>query len=271
MNKSDLSIASFQLIDSHAHLDFDRFDTDRRQVLERAHAAGVGMIISIGTTVSSSKAAYRLACMHSSIVSSAGIHPHNVDAFSDGQWSELEELWAQDRVVGVGETGLDYYYDHADRQRQRDIFIRHLNVSQRLNIPVIVHIRDAFDDALAIMREVGVAAGGVVHCFTGGIEECERALDLGLHISISGIVTFKNAKSLHAAVRIIPDDRLLIETDAPFLAPVPHRGKRNEPAYVIETAKTVAYLRDQDLAVVVERTRHNAISLFELPWHTSSA
>ena len=181
------------------------------------------------------------------------------------QTSQNSKLWTHERVVGIGETGLDYYYDYADRHRQRAVFARHLDAAQRLNMPVIVHIRDAFDDAFDTMHEVGVSAGGVVHCFTGGVQECRRALDLGLHISISGIVTFKNARALQAAVPMIPNDMLLIETDSPFLAPVPHRGKRNEPAYVVETAQCLAELRGQSLTELVKYTRKNTIELFGLP------
>jgi len=246
-------------------LDFDRFDNDRQAVIDRAHAAGVDTVISIGTSVASSQAAHGLACRHPSIFSSAGIHPHDADAFDDRDWPKLVELWKHSRVVAIGETGLDYYYDYADRSRQQDVFARHLEVAQKFDMPVIVHIRDAFDDAFQIMKDVGVSAGGVVHCFTGGIRECERALQLGLYVSISGIVTFKNAKAIQAAVPIIPNDKLLIETDSPFLAPVPYRGKRNEPAYVVETARMVANLRGQSLDTVAQNTRRNTIELFRLP------
>jgi TatD DNase family protein len=180
----------------------------------------------------------------------------------DEQWTELEELWTQPKVKAVGETGLDYYYDYSDRIRQQAVFERHLDASERLKMPVVIHIRDAFDDAYRLMTNSG--ATGVVHCFTGGPEECERALAMGMYISLSGIVTFKNAKALRAAVPMIPADRLLIETDAPFLAPVPHRGKRNEPAFVVHTAAVVAELRGEHMESVCEITRQNTIELFGL-------
>lgn len=251
------------LIDSHAHLTFDRFDADRGAVLDRMSAAGVERVITIGTDVPSSRAAAALAGSDGRIFASAGVHPHQADEFDDGDWGVLEALWGDERVVAVGETGLDYYYDYSDRQRQQRLFRRHLEAAKRREMPVVIHIRDAFDDAFGLMDEVG--AGGVVHCFTGGPDECARALALGFCISLSGIVTFKNAKALRAAVAGIPDDRLLVETDAPFLAPTPHRGKRNEPAFVVRTAEEVAALRGQDFATVCALSRANTVRLFGLP------
>ncbi len=253
-----------RLIDSHAHLDFDRFDADRDAVLARAAAAGVEQIITIGTTLDSSRRAFELTQEYPQIYSAAGIHPHSSSEFNDADWSELEVLWAEDKVRAVGETGLDYFYDHSTPDRQRALFKRHLEVALVVDLPVIVHIRDAFDDAFALAKEVGLGAGGIVHCFTGGPEACERALDLGFHISLSGMVSFKSAKALRRAVPMIPIERLLIETDSPFLAPVPHRGKRNEPAFVLDTARAVADLRGMPLAELAEHTRQNTIEIFGL-------
>lgn len=253
----------YPLIDSHAHLTFDRFDGDRDAVLDRMSAAGVEAAITIGTDVDSSTAAAALADGDARLFASAGIHPHQADAFDDARWGALEALWSRDRVVAVGETGLDYYYDYSDRKRQQRLFRRHLEAAKQRDMPVVIHIRDAFDDAFRIMGEVG--ARGVVHCFTGGPEECRIALDLGFYISLSGIVTFKSAKALRSAVPGVPDDRLLVETDAPFLAPTPHRGKRNEPAYVVRTAEEVAALRGQDFAHVCAISRANTQRLFGLP------
>ena len=179
-------------------------------------------------------------------------------------WRQLEDLLSDPRVVGVGETGLDYYYDSTPPQQQRDSFRRHLQLSRRFNKPVIIHIRDAFDDAFRIIDEEGLGAGGVVHCFTGGYGECQAALDRGLYISLSGIVTFKSAKGLRAATPLIPDDRLLIETDSPFLAPTPHRGARNEPSFVVDTAMCVAALRGQSLERLSQLTIQNTTNLFSL-------
>ena len=256
------SISRPRLIDSHAHLDFDRFDGDRSTVLERAREMGVEAVITIGTDVASSRRALDIAQTYDTVYASAGIHPHQADQFDDAHWCHLEEMWSQEKVKAVGETGLDYYYDYSDRIRQQSVFERHLDASERLDMPVVIHIRDAFDDAFGLMKQS--KAKGVVHCFTGGPEACERALNMGMYISLSGIVTFKNAKALRSAVPMIPEDRLLIETDAPFLAPIPHRGKRNEPAFVVHTAAVVAELRDQSIEHVCQTTRQNTIDLFKL-------
>ncbi|MBV72248.1 MAG: hypothetical protein CMH52_13060 [Myxococcales bacterium] len=254
-----------QLIDSHAHLDFDSFDHDRPAVLERAQAAGVSTVISIGTTIESSTHAAALANQHSMVFSTAGIHPHQVDAFVDEDWHHLETLWASPKVVGVGETGLDYFYDVSCRTRQKALFKKHLKAAERLDYPCIIHVRDAFDDAFSLIENVGVGQRGIIHCFTGGKDECQRALDLGLYISLSGIVTFKNARGLRESVSMIPDDRILVETDAPFLAPVPHRGKRNEPSFVEKTARVVAELRGQSFEDLAYITTRNTERVFSLP------
>lgn len=252
------------IIDSHAHLDFDRFDADRGAVVARADAANVDTIITIGTDLASSRRALDLAKTYPNIYCSAGVHPHQVDAFADADWPALVALFDDPKVRAVGETGLDYYYDYGDRDRQRLMFRRHLELCGAVGRPVVVHIRDAFDDAYAIVEDVGLPAGGVVHCFTGGPDECARALDLGFHISLSGICTFKSAKALRRAVAQIPIDKLLIETDSPFLAPTPHRGKRNEPAFVVHTAHEVAKLRDEPVSTICEATRQTTIDLFGL-------
>ena len=259
------TLMNFPLIDSHAHLDFDVFDDDRTAVFERARAVGVQQIVSIGTTVTSSKAAAALASSHDMVFSTAGIHPHRADDFDDADWPVLEALWQEDKVVGVGETGLDYFYDHGTPERQKELFARHLRVAQALDYPVVIHIRDAFDDAFDIIEREGCGDRGIVHCFTGGVEACRRALDLGLYISLSGIVTFKNAKALREAVELIPLERVLVETDSPFLAPVPHRGKRNEPSFVVETAKTVATLMGVPLEELSRHTIQNTRHVFRLP------
>jgi TatD DNase family protein len=207
-----------RLIDSHAHLDFDKFDEDRPDVLARAAAAGVDTILTIGTDLASSRRALALASKAYEgvrIFASAGVHPHQADAFDDAHWLDLTALFIHPRVKAVGETGLDYYYDFSDRGRQQVLFKRHLELCGEVGRPIVVHIRDAFEDTWRLVEAVGLPAGGVVHCFTGGPAECEKALSLGFHISISGIATFKNAHELRAAVALIPDDRLLVETDSP--------------------------------------------------------
>lgn len=199
------------------------------------------------------------------VFASAGVHPHAVDDFDDDDWPALAALWSHPRVCAVGETGLDYYYDYGDPERQRRLFRRHLVAAKEVGLPIVVHIRDAFDDAFDLIEEVGVQSGGVVHCFTGGPAECDRALALGMHISLSGIVTFKSATSLREAVAQIPADRVLIETDAPYLAPAPMRGRRNEPGYVVHTARAVAALRAVEYDALCRTARENTIRLFGLP------
>lgn len=254
------------LIDSHAHLDFDKYDGDRDAVLSRAAEAGVERIITIGCDLASSRRAHDLACAHPGrLFAAAGVHPHEADAFDDDDWPALRALMTAPEVVAVGETGLDYYYDRSARPRQRAMFERQLVASAEIGKPVVIHVRDAFDDAWEILDAVGAPAGGVLHCFTGGPAEAERAVALGLHVSFSGIATFSSATALREAVTRVPADRLLVETDAPFLAPVPMRGKRNEPAFVVHTAREVARLRGEDFAAVAAVTRANTVRLFGLP------
>ena len=253
------------LIDSHAHLDGPKFAADLDAVLERAQAAGVDTIITIGVDLATSCAAADLARRYPGVFASAGVHPHDAGRFDDADWPALAALWAEPRVRAVGETGLDYFYDFSPRERQQALFRRHLEAAGEVGRPVVIHIRDAYDDALALVAEVGVPAGGVVHCFTAGPAECERALALGLHISIPGIVTFKNGESIRAAIPLVPDDRLLVETDSPYLAPIPHRGQRNEPAFVAHTAARVAEVRGVSVEALTATTRANTIRLFGLP------
>lgn len=256
-----------RLIDSHAHLHFDRFDEDYDDVLARAASAGIDAIVTIGTDLHNSQRARDLAHARGDveIFAAAGVHPHEVDRFADEDWPALSALWRDPRVIAVGETGLDDYYDYGEPARQRVLFRRHLEASAAVALPVVIHVRDAFDDAFAIIEETGVPSGGVLHCFTGGPAESERALALGLHISIAGIVTFRTATALREAVAMIPDDRLLIETDAPFLSPVPHRGRRNEPSHVVHTARAVAELRGLDYPDLCASTHANTVRLFGLP------
>ena len=201
---------SLQWIDSHAHLDFDRFDSDREEVIQRAIQRGVHKIISIGTHIASTRRAINLAEQYPDLIyATAGFHPLYMDDDHTQGWIQLQEFIQHPLVVGVGETGLDYYYDKTPPAQQRDSFREHLKLSNQYQKPIIIHIRDAFEDAYQIIAEEGVSAGGVVHCFTGGPKECQQALDLGLYVSISGISTFKSAKGLREAVKCIPLNRLL--------------------------------------------------------------
>ncbi|MEE2644219.1 MAG: TatD family hydrolase [Myxococcota bacterium] len=263
------------LIDSHAHLDFEVFDEDRARVLERARERGVREIISIGTRPETSAAALKLAESDPLIFASAGLHPLSAHLYEDEAAraeaaAELAALMRAPRVVAVGETGLDYYYNPEHGEVQRRWFRWHLQESAASGRPIIVHIRDAFEDALRISAEEGLGSGGVVHCFTGGPEEAAAALELGYFISLSGIVTFKSAKALRRAVPEIPLDRLLVETDSPYLAPTPHRGSRNEPAFVVETAREVARLKGVSYEALCAATQENTRALFNLPHRAQS-
>jgi TatD DNase family protein len=250
--------------DSHCHLNYKGLVEQQQAVLERARAAGVTAMLNISTRESEWDEVIGLAEREDDVWASVGIHPHEADAHPDVQTATLIERAAHPRVVGIGESGLDYYYDHSDRDRQRASFRAHIAAARETGLPIIVHTRDAEDDTYAILaEEMGKGAyGGVIHCFTASWGFAEKALELGLYVSISGIVTFKNAADLQSSAIMIPSDRLLIETDAPFLAPVPHRGRPCEPAFVADTARFLAGLRGEPVGVLAERTGANFRSLF---------
>lgn len=252
------------LVDSHCHLNYKGLIEDQAAVLDRARESGVTAMLNISTRESEWRDIVATAERESDVWSSIGIHPHEADAHPDIDLSKLVEEAKHERVVAIGETGLDYYYDHSDRDRQRQSFRTHIHAARETGLPIIVHTRDAEDDTAAIMAEEMEqgAYTGVIHCFTASEDFAHKALDLGLYISISGIVTFKNAKDLQATAAKLPLDRLLVETDAPFLAPVPHRGKTGEPAFVADTAKFLAELRGEDYSELCETTAQNFYSLF---------
>lgn len=250
--------------DSHCHLNYKGLVEEQQSVLERARAAGVAAMLNISTRRSEWDEVIGLAERESDVWASVGIHPHEADAHPDVQTATLVERAAHPRVVGIGESGLDYYYDHSDRSAQRASFRAHIAAARETGLPIIVHTRDAEADTYAILSdEMGKGAyPGVIHCFTASQDFADKALDLGLYVSISGIVTFKNAKELQSSAKMIPDDRLLIETDAPFLAPVPHRGRPCEPAFVADTARFLAELRSESVESLARRTSENFRSLF---------
>jgi TatD DNase family protein len=250
--------------DSHCHLNYKGLVEDQQAVLGRARAAGVEAMLNISTRLSEWDDVIGLATREPDVWASVGIHPHEADAHPDVQTETLVEQAAHPRVVGIGESGLDYYYDHSDRGRQRASFRAHIAAARETGLPLIVHTRDAEADTAAILaEEMGKGAfPALIHCFTASEDFARRALDLGLSISISGIVTFKNAKDLQETAKKIPADRLLIETDAPFLAPVPHRGRPCEPAFVADTARFLAELRGEPVEALAERTGANFRALF---------
>jgi TatD DNase family protein len=255
------------VIDSHCHLDMDEFASDRGEVLTRARAAGVAAMVTIGAggPVAANDRAVALAAEHPQLYATVGVHPHEAVSATDEVVVHLEKLARHPKVVAIGETGLDYYYDNSPRPAQREAFARFIALARALGLPVVVHLRAADADAVEVMREAGARdTGGVIHCFSGDAASARAFLDFGFHISFSGIVTFKTADAVRGAARIVPADRLMVETDAPFLAPTPYRGRRNEPALVVQTAALLAEIRGESLAVVAEHTRRNTQRVFRL-------
>ena len=252
------------LIDSHCHLEYKGLVEDQAGVLVRARAAGVGGFLSISTRQREWDQVIATAERECDIWASVGIHPHEADAHADLGEAALLAATEHPRVIAIGETGLDYYYDHSDRETQKALFRRHISVARETGLPLIVHTRDAEDDTVGILAEE-MAQGSypaLIHCFTASAEFASKVLDLGLTISLSGIVTFKNAKDLQAIAAELPEDRMLVETDAPFLAPVPHRGRVCEPAFVADTARFVAGLRGVSHERLADSTTANFRRLF---------
>jgi TatD DNase family protein len=253
------------LVDSHCHLNYEGLVEQQPEVLARARAAGVAAFLNISTRLSEWGAVVGTAEREPDVWASIGIHPHEADQHADLGEAALLEAAAHPRVIGIGESGLDYYYDKSDRAVQRALFRTHIAVSRQTGLPLIVHTRDAEDDTAAILAEEMEqgAFPALIHCFTASGGFGRKVLDLGLTISISGIVTFKNAREIQDFVPEIPADRLLVETDSPFLAPVPHRGKTCEPAFVADTAGFVAELRGTTCEALAEQTTANFYGLFK--------
>lgn len=255
------------MIDTHCHLEMDAFDNDREDVIKRAREAGLEAIITIGSDFEGCKGAVELASKYDFIYATVGIHPHDAKDFTEEifnqikRWAKGEGQKAKGKIVAIGEIGLDYHYDHSPRDIQKDVFKKQLYYAREINLPVIIHSREAKKDTLKILEESGVTKG-VMHCFSGDMEMAERMMSLGFYISIAGPVTFKNAAKLREIAKAIPDDYLLIETDAPYLTPEPLRGKRNEPAFVVHTAKFIAELRGISYEDIDRITTVNAKRLF---------
>jgi TatD DNase family protein len=256
---------SLRLIDSHAHIQGPEFAADLNGVIDRAHAVGVEKILVVGGTgeLSSNDAAVAVANSFTGLFATVGMHPHDAKDVSEQDFERLERLAADPKVVAVGETGLDFYYDHSPRDLQVKVFTRFIHMARVLELPLIVHDRDAHREIAELLKsEGGGNLRGVIHCFTGDYPAAREFLDLGFYISFSGIVTFKNAEALREAARKLPLERLLVETDSPYLAPVPHRGKRNEPAFVLHVAETIARVKGLPLQEITQATSRNAGALF---------
>jgi TatD DNase family protein len=249
------------LVDSHCHLDFPDFAPERETVIARAFAAGIGTMLTICTRLDQFEGVRAIAEADPRIWCSVGAHPHEAADHADLIADRLVALAAHSKVVGIGETGLDFHYDLSPRDAQDRVFRAHIAASKASGLPLIIHAREA-DGEVAALLAAEKPPPGVLHCFTGSRALAEAALDLGFYVSISGIVTFRNADDLRAIVRDLPLDRLLVETDAPYLAPVPHRGKRNEPAFVAATAAFVADLKGIEIATLATATTENFFRLF---------
>jgi TatD DNase family protein len=252
------------LIDSHCHLNYKGLVEDQAAVLQRARARGVTGMLSISTREREWADVIAIAEREPDVWASVGIHPHEADEHPDIDAAKLIAAAQHPRVIGIGETGLDYYYDHSDRAQQQKSFRAHIAAARDTGLPLIVHTRDAEEDTAAIIgEEMGKGAfPALIHCFTASGTFAEQMLDLGLYISVAGIVTYKNARDLQETVAKLPADRLLVETDAPFLAPVPHRGKKGEPAFVADTAAFIANLRGENVQELMQRTAVNFFTLF---------
>jgi len=255
-----------RLFDTHAHLHFPEFAGDLPEVIERARAAGVSGMVTIGTDRNTNPAAVALAERWPEIYATVGIHPHDAGDATEDDLVALERLARSRRVVALGEMGLDFFRNLSAPARQEEIFRRQLVLARALGKPVVIHCRDAHEQALTVLAEERVGeVGGVMHCFSGDVPVARRCLDLDLMISLAGPVTYKNARALPEVARFVPLDRLVVETDCPFLPPQPHRGQRNEPAYVAITAERIAALRETDPEALGEAVTANAAALFHLP------
>jgi len=257
------------LIDTHTHLDDARYDSDREAMIARAREAGVEAFVTIGCDLSTSQAAIALADRYPCVYASVGVHPHEVKHMGDEWYDELRRLATHKKVVAYGEIGLDYHYNHSSPKEQRNRFREQVALARELNLPVIIHTREAQEDTMTILREEKASdVGGVFHCFSGDAWLAKDALDLGFYLSFSGILTFQNASMLRDIAKTVPLDRLLIETDCPYLTPVPHRGKRNEPAFVSLVARQLAQIFASDPTLSTDAigriTTENAKRLFKI-------
>ncbi len=249
--------------DSHAHFDDDRFDGDREELISSLTGLGIGYVANIGADLESSISSVALAERYPHIYATVGVHPHDAEGMSEDTLTELIRLSSHPKVVAIGEIGLDYYYDNSPRDVQRYWFGRQMDLARELDLPVVIHSRDATEDTIRILKEHPVKTG-VIHCFSGSVETAKIYLDMGYYISFAGPVTFKNATTLSEVAKIVPEDRLLIETDSPYLAPVPHRGERNWSFYVKDVAEKIAELRGTTIEHIAEITTRNAKALYDI-------
>ena len=256
-------------VDSHAHIDGHEFDADREEVIQRAQAAGVSLILNVGTGDPHSGAferAVELGKNHESVFTAIGTHPHDARLYDDAAEEKIKNLINNEHVIAWGEIGLDFHYDNSPRDVQVEVFKRQLRAARECDLPVVIHTREAEAETIEILKREydGAQRRGVFHCFSGSMELAQRAVEIGFMISFSGIVTFKKADELRAVAKQVPLDRLLIETDCPYLTPIPYRGKRNEPAYVVEVARCLATLHDMNIEDMARITTENFNRFFGL-------
>lgn len=249
-----------RLVDSHVHLDDPKFDPDRDEVVERARAAGVERMLAIGTGGGPPdlEAGVRLAGQYPFLYATVGVHPHDAAKATEDSFVRLRELAGHPKVAAIGEIGLDYHYDFSPRPVQREVFERQLEIAAQARRPVVIHTREAWEDTLALLDGAGATrVSGILHCFTGDERQAREALDRGFYLAFGGVLTFPKADAVRQAARIAPEERLLVETDCPYLAPVPHRGKRNEPAFVVEVIRRLAEVRGRTAEEMAEVTTRN--------------
>lgn len=253
------------IVDSHAHLDDTAFSKDREVLIGAMRAQGILYVINPGIDLKSSERAVDLAIKNPGIYATVGTHPHEADSYDELTEMAYRNLAKEEKVIGIGEIGLDYYYENSLIDIQREVFKRQIRLANSLELPIVVHNRDADADCYEILKQTLGNKKGMMHCYSGDYESALRYVDLGMYISLAGTVTFKNARNPQEIAKKLPLEHLLIETDAPYLTPVPYRGKRNEPAYVHHVAERIAHIRGIPIETVIEHTRENAILLFGLP------
>jgi TatD DNase family protein len=253
------------MIDSHSHIYMDRYDNDRYDVIARAVAAGVTQLLQVGCDLESSRAVVALSQRVSGIYASVGVHPHQATTLNDDVLEALAALFSYDKIVAWGEMGLDFYYDNSPRPVQLAAFEAQLERVAGLDVPVVIHTREAEHETLELLRRYPLRRGGHIHCFTGTAGMAEQLIEMGFHIGFTGIVGFKQADNVRAALRLVPLERLLIETDSPFLAPPPHRGKRNEPAFVVHVAEAIAAVKALPVSDILQHTTQNFYQLYGRP------
>lgn len=251
-------------IDSHAHLDDDRFDIDRHEVITSLVKNDIDLVVSNADSMESSRKVIELAKIYDNIFATVGIHPHNAKDFLYDDITTLEAMLSYDKVVAVGEIGLDYHYDISPREIQKNCMIEQIELARKYDKPIVFHVREAFGDFLDILRAGGVPHHSVLHSYTGSIESARECLDNGMIFSFNGVITFKNAHRVREVVEYIPLDKIMLETDCPYMTPVPHRGKRNEPKHVTQVAAMIASIKKIEISEVMNQTRENTLKFFRI-------